>query len=261
MEKKYFAVGVVCIFGICAVILLVLFVPHTAEFRKRFIKKCEEYPQKSHSCQDIWETFEKAYVNKNPLNFSETNYDPLFEKILFTHPRSQTMLWSGTKGLVHDFTKKRGCFFTLEDTLLGSLLDNQQWCGLKGSKETFAFFCTIYKNNNPVISFWKNASRRFALYATGEVTAMLNGGLKKPYDPKSIFASIEVKTLQSPRVKRLNVILLTDNNSVKKCNTDASLQNLKNELYDKGISYTCRDVTRSHIRKCINENYACGTCW
>lgn len=43
------------------------------------------------------------------------------------------MFWSKTKNVVHDFTEKRDCFVTLEDTLLGSVLNGLTWCGKEGS--------------------------------------------------------------------------------------------------------------------------------
>lgn len=43
------------------------------------------------------------------------------------------MFWSKTKDLVHDFTEKKDCFLTLEDTLLGSVVDGLTWCGKEGS--------------------------------------------------------------------------------------------------------------------------------
>lgn len=46
------------------------------------------------------------------------------------------MFWSKTKDVVHDFTEKRDCFLTLEDTLLGSVLDGLTWCGKEGSSGT-----------------------------------------------------------------------------------------------------------------------------
>lgn len=43
----------------------------------------------------------------------------------------KTMLWSDTKDLVHKFTERTKLFITMEDTLLGSVLDGRTWCGLK----------------------------------------------------------------------------------------------------------------------------------
>lgn len=44
------------------------------------------------------------------------------------------MFWSRSKQVVHDFTEKTDCFITLEDTLLGSVLDGLSWCGKENSK-------------------------------------------------------------------------------------------------------------------------------
>lgn len=44
------------------------------------------------------------------------------------------MFWSKTKDIVHDYTKKNeACFVTLEDTLLGSVVNGLTWCGKEGS--------------------------------------------------------------------------------------------------------------------------------
>lgn len=44
------------------------------------------------------------------------------------------MFWSKTKDIVHDFTgKNKGCFFTVENTLMGSVVDGLKWCGKEGS--------------------------------------------------------------------------------------------------------------------------------
>lgn len=45
------------------------------------------------------------------------------------------MFWSKTKDIVHDYTKKnKACYETLEDTLLGSVVNDLTWCGKEGSK-------------------------------------------------------------------------------------------------------------------------------
>lgn len=44
------------------------------------------------------------------------------------------MFWSKTKTLVHDYVdKNKACFVTVENTLLGSVLDGLDWCGREGS--------------------------------------------------------------------------------------------------------------------------------
>lgn len=44
------------------------------------------------------------------------------------------MFWSKTKDIVHDYTERNeACFVTLEDTLLGSVVNDLTWCGKEGS--------------------------------------------------------------------------------------------------------------------------------
>lgn len=44
------------------------------------------------------------------------------------------MFWSKTKPVVHNYVNRnKGCFYTIENTLLGSVLDGLTWCGKEGS--------------------------------------------------------------------------------------------------------------------------------
>ena len=54
------------------------------------------------------------------------------------------LFWSKTKEIVHAFTEKRSCYVTLEDTLLGFLLDGLTWCGKNESQGTLTCFVIIY---------------------------------------------------------------------------------------------------------------------
>lgn len=44
------------------------------------------------------------------------------------------MFWSKTKDMVHSYANRnKGCHVTMEDTLLGSVMDGLTWCGKEGS--------------------------------------------------------------------------------------------------------------------------------
>lgn len=45
----------------------------------------------------------------------------------------KAMFWSKTKDVVHAYNKEKSCFVTMENTLLGSVLDDLTWCGKEGS--------------------------------------------------------------------------------------------------------------------------------
>ncbi|KAM3860356.1 ADP-ribosyl cyclase/cyclic ADP-ribose hydrolase 1-like [Diretmus argenteus] len=242
------------VMGVCAVLLLMVVLAvvlgltlsdTTDQFKPTFIARCEEFKGKRNGCQNIWTVFEQAYVGKDPCNVPMEAYNELISTAPFESTCNRMMFWSKTKDLVHDFTEKRDCFVTLEDTLLGSVLDGLTWCGKEGSSETFTTGCPEWSDceNNPVRSFWNRASAAFADVACGDVTAMLNGSIATPFSPTSIFGSIEVKRFNSTRIKNLNVVLVIQKNALTNCNNDASLKDLKKELAN-GIKYNCKDVTK-----------------
>ncbi|CAJ1082626.1 ADP-ribosyl cyclase/cyclic ADP-ribose hydrolase 1-like isoform X1 [Xyrichtys novacula] len=248
-------------------VIVVVLVPSalldpTAEFEAAFLKKCVEFPEDKNTCKATLAIFEEAYVGKKKTAVTEDSYNKLFDKTPFKHPCGETMLYSGidrvkTTDVVHRFTKKTGSYFTLEDTLLGHVLDGLIWCGKEGSKETFTEHCTDTMPN-PYISFWIMASVKVAQYACGHVTVMLDGEREQPYYDKSVFATHEVPNLQSPEVKNLVVILVVGQKDDTKCNKE-SLKNLSNILKGKKIGYACKEVTLAHIEECIKEGK--GVCW
>uniref|UniRef100_UPI0037E725C8 ADP-ribosyl cyclase/cyclic ADP-ribose hydrolase 1-like n=1 Tax=Semicossyphus pulcher TaxID=241346 RepID=UPI0037E725C8 len=260
VSKKAFPIdGTVTIMVVLVVLVpSVLLTPQTAEFRATFLKKCEEFPEKKQICEKILATFEQAYVGKNKNEVSEKNYNQVFAETPFTHPCEKTLLWSGTYEIAHEFAWSSKCFFTLEDTLLGHVLDKLEWCGEKGNKETFTEHCTDVKPN-PVSSFWEKASITIGQYACGHVTAMLDGERPAPYFPTTFFALYEVANLQSPKVTQLTVVLVVKEDKGQ-CNNE-SLKNLNNILKGKKIVYDCKEVTQSHIKTCVREKKTCGACW
>uniref|UniRef100_UPI003AAABCAB ADP-ribosyl cyclase/cyclic ADP-ribose hydrolase 1-like n=1 Tax=Centroberyx gerrardi TaxID=166262 RepID=UPI003AAABCAB len=234
------------------------------KFKSIFIAKCEGFSGKSKSndCQKIWSVFEQAYVGRDPCKVPMEAYDSLIATTPSDPACNRMMFWSKTKDVVHDFTEKRDCFVTLEDTLLGSVLDGLTWCGKEGSSETFTTGCPGWSDcdDNPVRSFWNRVSAAFAETACGDVTVMLNGSIATPFSPTSIFASIEVKRFNSTTMKSLNVVLITQDNAVTNC-TNASLKDLQKEL-DQGIKYNCKEVTESRIQACgSHPDTPCGACW
>uniref|UniRef100_A0A671WET4 ADP-ribosyl cyclase/cyclic ADP-ribose hydrolase n=1 Tax=Sparus aurata TaxID=8175 RepID=A0A671WET4_SPAAU len=176
------------------------------------------------------------------------DYDDLMAMAPFDHPCHQTMFWSKTNELVRyciaKDEDKKDCF-TLEDTLLGYILNDKTWCVKKGSIEMFTTFCQEYDSNEntAVRSFWNRVSVAFAEYACGNATVMLNGSLKNPFDTNSTFAKFEINRLEHPKVTKLKVILVGGDKNVQTCK-DESLQVLENITRNEGISYHCVPVTR-----------------
>ncbi|XP_026219603.1 ADP-ribosyl cyclase/cyclic ADP-ribose hydrolase 1-like isoform X2 [Anabas testudineus] len=252
--------------AVCLLVVVVLAVALPLAHRQTpdklkatFTERCEAF--KGYDCGKIWDAFTQAYVGRDPCKVPMEAYDPLIAAAPFKPACNRMMFWSKTKDVVHDFTSKRDCFITLEDTLLGSVLDGLTWCGKEGSKETFTTDCPGWTEceNNPVRSFWNRASAAFADVACGDVTAMLNGSISTPFSSASIFGSIEVKRFNATMMRSLNVVLVTQKNPVANCE-NASLKDLQKEL--DGIKYTCKEVAESQIQECSSKpEKPCGACW
>ncbi|XP_045905550.1 ADP-ribosyl cyclase/cyclic ADP-ribose hydrolase 1-like [Micropterus dolomieu] len=254
------SVAVFLIIAVVAVALGLALHQGTEHLKTTFISRCEKF--KGYSCQKLWGAFEQAYVGRDPCKVPMEDYDPLIAAAPFKPACNRMMFWSKTKNVVHDFTEKRDCFVTLEDTLLGSVLNGLTWCGKEGSSETFTTGCPGWTDceNNTVRSFWNKASAAFADSACGDVTAMLNGSIATPFSPVSIFGSIEVKRFNSTRMTSLNVILVTQKDTGTNC-TNASLKDLQKEM-KKGIKYNCKEVTEAQIQECSSHpEKPCGACW
>ncbi|CAJ1082629.1 ADP-ribosyl cyclase/cyclic ADP-ribose hydrolase 1-like [Xyrichtys novacula] len=221
------------------------------------MRKCLEFPEEKQICENKWAAFKQAYIGKDKCSIIEENYDKLFAETPFKHPCSKTMFWSKTYELVHKYTEKTECLFTLEDTLLGYVLNGLSWCGEPGSNETLTDKCEDCRPN-PVNSFWQVASRKFALHACEGASVMLDGERTEPYDSNSFFGSVEVPSLQSPQVKSLTVVLV-NKESGRNCTCEA-LGSLRKDL-DSRIGCTCKAVSKSQVEKCIEDDTPCGTCW
>ncbi|XP_078137284.1 ADP-ribosyl cyclase/cyclic ADP-ribose hydrolase 1-like [Sander vitreus] len=255
MGKCLIISSVVVVAGliIVASLLAVIFWP----LKPTFISRCKEL--EGYDCEKLWGAFEQAYVGRDPRTVPTKAYDPFVAAADFKPACNRMMFWSKTNKVVHDFTKKNGCFLTLEDTVLGYMLNGLTWCGKEGSTITFrSFACPGMEENKAVDSFWNRVSAAFADAACGDVTVMLNGDIATPFDPKSTFASIEVKRFDSSRVRSLNVVLVTGKSAGTNC-INASLKDLQNEL-KSGIKYNCKEVTKSKIQECSSIP-GCGACW
>ncbi|TKS87551.1 ADP-ribosyl cyclase/cyclic ADP-ribose hydrolase 1 [Collichthys lucidus] len=220
-------VGIVMLGTVSTVLAVTL---SNKQFSAVFLDSCKKL-KGGYDCQKLWRAFEQAYVGRDPCQVPMEAYDPFIAEAHFKPACNRMLFWSKTKDVVHDFTNKRDCFVTLEDTLLGSVVDGLTWCGKEGSKA-----------------------------ACGDVTAMLNGSIETPYSPHSIFASIEAPRLSSKHVKKLKVVLVTQPHSVTNCET-ASLKDLQKQL-DRGIVYNCQEVPEAKVQECAsNPHIACGACW
>uniref|UniRef100_A0A3Q1FB70 ADP-ribosyl cyclase/cyclic ADP-ribose hydrolase n=1 Tax=Acanthochromis polyacanthus TaxID=80966 RepID=A0A3Q1FB70_9TELE len=263
-RRRRVALCVVAVLLLVIIVAVVLGVTlrketETNQFQSVFlnIKSCHLFFR--NNCQKIWETFQQAYVNRDPCKVPMEAYDPLVTAAPFKPTCNRVMFWSKTKVVVHEFTEKTDCFVTLEDTLLGYVLDGLTWCGKEGSSETFTTDCPVWTDceNNTVSSFWKRVSAA----VRARCGTMISCNCFKLYFfilAVSIFGSIEVKGLNATRVNSLTVVLVTEEENVTNC-TDASLKVLQKEL-PAGINYGCEEV--SQLQECGSDpQRPCGSCW
>ncbi|XP_021167201.2 ADP-ribosyl cyclase/cyclic ADP-ribose hydrolase 1 [Fundulus heteroclitus] len=246
---------------IISIILGVTLIWNKDEFKQTFIQRCQKFS--GYNCQTIWDVFQQAFVNRDPCEVLPKAYDPLFLLVPLKAPCNTLMFWSGANYVAHNFTKKNHCFKTMEDFMLGSVLNDQKWCGKKGSNETYNTGCPngTACDKYPVDFFWRRSSAAFGDAACGNVTVMLNGSYSSPFRETSVFATVELKRFEFPRVKHLTAVLVIQENSDTDCSND-SLKKLEKELRDKGIGYRCSAVTQSHLEKCASDpDKPCGACW
>ncbi|CAL8401597.1 ADP-ribosyl cyclase/cyclic ADP-ribose hydrolase 1 [Gadus morhua] len=251
----------------CAIIVLAVVVvePVMVTFKATFIKDCKRIAAKdrrnSTYCVDVWSAFEKAYVGRDPCQVPPEAYDHLLSVAPPQPMRNRMLFWSGTKEVAHQVSV--GCYQTLEDTMLGSVLDGKVWCGKKGRKsKTFTSGCPGWTEcvNTPVRSFWSRASAEFAAVACGDAVVLLNGSRDTPFSPTSTFAKIEVQKFKPGKMKSLTVVLVTKDKVVANCE-NASLNKLKKQL-KPGIKYICKEVTESKLIKCKKDHgKSCVVCW
>ncbi|XP_030198324.1 ADP-ribosyl cyclase/cyclic ADP-ribose hydrolase 1 [Gadus morhua] len=245
----------------CAIIVLAVVVGEPVDFKYQFINDCKTAQEES-TCEDVWSAFEQAYVGKDPSKVLPEAYDDLLSVAPPLPKCNQMLFWSGTSEVAHQVAK--GCYQTLEDTLLGSVLDGKkEWCGKMGSKDTFTSSCASGLENNPYKSFWSRVSTEFAAVACGKVVVLLNGDELNPFYPQSYFALFEVGNFKhggAKEVESLTVVLVTKNEVGDKCD-NTSLMDLKKKL-KPGINYICKTVTKSKLIKWTKERgKSCKPCW
>ncbi|XP_015200535.1 ADP-ribosyl cyclase/cyclic ADP-ribose hydrolase 1-like isoform X2 [Lepisosteus oculatus] len=196
-----------------------------------FITRCKEYLETHDEvrvgidCNEVWDAFQSSFVAKDPCKISVEAYDGLMNTAKQKVPCNEMVFWSKTKQMAHKFTQAKKCFMTLEDTLLGFIMDGLTWCGSQDGNDTYTSGCPNWNTceQNPVRSFWSRASAHFAESACGNVTAMLNGSIDKPFSAKSIFGSVEIKKFNPMKINYVNVVLIGRENypsTILKCLED-----------------------------------------
>ncbi|XP_049645927.1 ADP-ribosyl cyclase/cyclic ADP-ribose hydrolase 1 [Suncus etruscus] len=243
----------------------------TSNFSHIVLGRCYTYIQflrpelRNRDCRKIEEAFRNAFLSKNPCQVTEQDYAPLIKLINQTVDCNKTVFWSRSKELVHQYTRLQKTLFTLEDTLLGYLADDLDWCGDAGSSEMNYDSCPLRREDCPasaVSVFWTLASRKFAEDACGMVHVMLNGSLSTPFNINSTFGSVEILNLQPKRVHTLQAWVTHNIGEISRDScTSSSINDLRSIVNNMNITFVCQNNYRSiNFLQCVKnpEHFLCG---
>uniref|UniRef100_A0A4W4FP99 ADP-ribosyl cyclase/cyclic ADP-ribose hydrolase n=1 Tax=Electrophorus electricus TaxID=8005 RepID=A0A4W4FP99_ELEEL len=148
--------------------------PGTTPYLKQIvIGRCYNYitlvnPSSRYNCEEIWHEFEEAVVQRTPCSVGVKDYQRMFQAATQTPPCDKMLFWSKTQGLMHTYSAITGSFWTLEDTLVGFMFNDLNWCGQQ-ERDRGAF-----------------STHTFAAAACGNITVLLNGSIENAFSTFSV---------------------------------------------------------------------------
>nr|KAG5694652.1 hypothetical protein BaRGS_003930 [Batillaria attramentaria] len=89
----------------------------------------------SEDCTSLWNKFFSAFSFMPPCAVSMNHYDAFMQAAQQKIPRDKAMFWSGVKDLAHEYAADGQRYVTLEDTLIGYLVDGLIWLLLLPSQQ------------------------------------------------------------------------------------------------------------------------------
>lgn len=248
----------------------------TQNFEEIFIGKCQYFinvVQKNNchiqkanfDCHVIWDEFKQAVLNKNPCDLKIQTFSKLVEITKHSIPNDLSLFWCGTNKLAHQSkpfkilisvykildisifpqVSKDFGYFTLEDTLIGYILNELSFCSARNQTWFTPWFipcpeeCITSHNR-----FWVAVSTDFAMRTRGRTVVILNGTRAiGAVSNSSTFMAHEVMSLLEGQVTEMKVVLVHDPNKEKfeTCNQPKTLTYLENVLKSKNIQYVCVD--------------------
>ncbi|KAK7090543.1 hypothetical protein V1264_010324 [Littorina saxatilis] len=210
------------------------------------IKYKSVLPQASGSCEELADKFFTAFSHQPPCSLSMAHYQPFMDAAKQALPEDKALFWSGVKQLAHEYAGDGRRFVTLEDTLIGYLVDGLVWCG-QGSPPGQNYSRCPSWNDCPLESsesFWAAASKAFAESARGRVTVMTDGSRadRPAYRRDSFFGKYELPFLNKALVTSVDVILThpLDQPAVETCE-NGSLVQLMQDVTARGFNFNCED--------------------
>eukprot|EP00118_Oscarella_pearsei_P025541 m.308348 g.308348 ORF g.308348 m.308348 type:complete len:297 (+) comp43815_c0_seq1:109-999(+) len=228
----------------------------TPSLREIFIGRCEDFKQAGYDsenlqnidCKEAWNAFFKAFAYKDDCGVLTEDYQPYFDIVDQVLPKGKSMFWSGTQPLAEVYSSNGANAYIDGQTMTSYLVQGLNWCGSLTDPSGMNYsFCRWYDSetcpDQATGSFWSGASERFAKQATGPVGLLLNGTRDRPaYDDSSFFALYEMPNLDPTKAGPVRIMVAQDlgKTPTETCNS-GSLLDLKEDLKERGLSYTCKD--------------------
>ncbi|CAH8454082.1 unnamed protein product [Schistosoma turkestanicum] len=207
------------------------------------------------SCNEVWNSFESILLSpaaQSECVMKSELYDDFVRHLFELEQQNQQQNLTQSERYFHSqvlkvirgICKRLGVCRSLETTFAGYLFDDLDWCdGSLTGNTKYGTACGCNSSSSVVYAFWKSASAEYARRASGNISLVLNGSAKAPFDENRTFGKIELPQLKFPRVNQITVKLiynLDDTGYRQRCDS-WSLQELAKKLNSANIPFLCID--------------------
>jgi len=187
-------------------------------------------------CESIYDNFTSVYIGKDPTAILPSDFQPFLKLGYHPVPVNKSMFWTGSssvtynpnsvpnRDLVHEYSYYGYRYWTLEDTMWGSMINGLSFCGasleyqaLNNSIFNFST-CMSYGQNGSSHNYWNAASAQFAQTARGDVYMLGYANNRRIYrtgtDPDypgespSVFASVEIYNLNASQITKFTALII-----------------------------------------------------
>ncbi|XP_013383422.1 ADP-ribosyl cyclase/cyclic ADP-ribose hydrolase isoform X1 [Lingula anatina] len=192
---------------------------------------------------DLWVKFIAAFQYQTPCTVDPSNFSDFVNAAAHDIPKDKTLLWSKTRTLANTYSQSGGRYFTITDSLSGYLVNDLDFCAQKQDPGVNFRSCPPPSHNcqkGTELSFWREASRKFAELASGTVHVLLNGSTIA-YSNESIFYGYELPSLRK-EVTVVHALVVHDLGvrGREKCGS-GTLVKLRADVEKRGFKFQCTD--------------------
>lgn len=240
----------------------------TQHLQDIFTGRCYDYkqvkyktvlPQVSEECQALYKQFFQAFSYMAPCSVALSHYLPFMLAAQQQIPSDKALFWSGVRELAHEYAGEGERYVTLEDTMIGYVVDGLVWCGQETTPGMNYSRCPSWSDcpSEASEAFWALASSTFASSTSGTVTVMLDGSRSDTpaYRRDSFFGKYELPAMKKGNVHGVRVFLThpLDGPVMETCN-NGSLPLLQQDVEARGFSFLCVDDPQAILHLLCADN-------